>query len=225
MIPAIFLHGALGTAAQFDDLRAQLPKSRSDFAINLPGHGGSPVSEPFSLLLFERAILTFLDEKQIAQADFFGYSMGGYVALWFAWKHPARIRKLITYGTKLEWNPEVAASMNRMFDPEKIESKVPQLAASLASIHGDEQWKNLCHQTAEFLVALGNGHGIPPEAFAQIQCPVTIGWGDLDHLVTEAESRQVAEAIPKGGFKVLPGGKHLIEQVDGAELAHFAFAE
>lgn len=215
----ILLHGALGSAAQFDAVRAQIPENQSVYALNFPGHGGSATAEPFSMRLFADSVLKFLDEKNGTQADIFGYSMGGYVALWLAWKHPERVRRVTTYGTKLEWSPEVAAGMSRMFDPEKIEAKAPQMAASLAQNHGADHWKTLCHRTAAFLQDLGNGLGIPAEAFGEIRCLVKICRGDLDHVVTEAESRPVAEAIPKGRFEILPGGKHLIEQVDPAQLA------
>ena len=217
----IFLHGALGSAAQFDALLAQMPEHSSVFALNFPGHGRTAAEGPFSLQLFADAVLQFMDETNTAQANFFGYSMGGYVALWLAWQHPERVQRITTYGTKLDWTPEVGTGMSRMFDPEKIEAKAPQLAESLAKTHGIEYWKTLCHNTAAWLHDLGNGHGIPAEAFGQIQCPVTIGWGDLDHVVTEAESRQVAEAIPNGRFQILPGGKHLLEQVDLAQLVGF----
>jgi len=221
MIPTILLHGALGSAAQFDAFQAQMPENQPVFAINFPGHGGSHTQEPFSMQLFSDAVLKFLDEKNIALADIFGYSMGGYIALWLAWKHPERVRSVTTYGTKLDWNPEVSAGMSRMFDPEKIEGKAPQLADYLAKTHGVEHWKPLCQNTAAFLHDLGNGLGLASGAFSEIHCPVTIGWGDLDNVVTEAESRQAAEAILRGRFEILPGGKHLLEQVDAGQLARF----
>jgi len=225
MTPTILLHGALGSAAQLEILQAQMPEGQDAVALDFPGHGKASSNEPFSMRLFADSVLKFLDEKNVAQAEIFGYSMGGYVALWLAWKHPERVCSVTTYGTKLEWNPEVAAGMSRMFDPEKIEAKAPQLAESLAKTHGAEHWKTLCQNTAKFLHDLGNGLGLPPEAFGNIQCPVSIGWGDLDNVVTEAESRKVAEAIPKGLFEILPGGRHLIEQVDAAQLARFVFQD
>lgn len=221
MTPIIFLPGALGSAAQFDLLRAKMPDSSAVFALDFPGHGGLPVEAPFSVSLFADAVLQFLEEKDFRQVDIFGYSMGGYVALWLAWKHPERVRSVITYGTKLDWTPEVAAGMSRMFDPEKIEAKAPQLAENLANTHGELNWKALCRQTAAFLHELGNGQGLPAEAFGSIQCPVTIGWGDQDNVVTAVESQLAAEAIPQGRFVVIPDGKHLLEQVDVHVLADY----
>lgn len=220
----ILLHGALGSSAQFDPLLAQAPQHPHVFALDFPGHKMRPASEPFSLPLFAASILDFMQERNEAQTDIFGYSMGGYVALWLAWQHPEKVRRIVTYGTKLDWNPEVAAGMVRMFDPEKIEAKAPALAESLAKTHGKDQWKNLCHRTADFLRDLGDGHGLTREAFGEIRCPVTIGWGDLDNVVSLEESKRVSEWLPQGQLAVIPGGKHLIEQVDAAQLAAFAFS-
>ena len=207
----IFLHGALGSATSFEKYLAARPGS---VALNLPGHGGVPANGPFSMAGFAESVIQELDSRNMAQSDIFGYSMGGYVGLWPAWKHPERVRSIKTYGTKLDWNPEVAAGMSRMFDPEKIEAKAPPLAASLAQQHGPERWKDLCRDTAAFLHELGQGNGLPESAFAEIKCPVTIGWGALDNVVTEAESRKVAELIPGARFIILPEGKHLIEQTE-----------
>lgn len=217
----IFLHGALGSAAQFDTIKAQMPDWAEARAINLPGHGGQPTEEPFSAAGFAKAVLEVLDKNQTEKARIFGYSMGGYVALWLAWKFPERVQSVLTYGTKLAWNPEVAAGMCRMFDPEKIELKAPQMAENLAKTHGDGQWKDLCRRTADFLLALGDGHGVPDHAFAHIHCPVVIGWGDADQVVTQEESMRVASVIPAGRLEILAGGKHLLEQTSPEQLAAF----
>jgi pimeloyl-ACP methyl ester carboxylesterase len=219
MTPLVLLHGALGSAAQFDALRPYLPGGRPVFALNLPGHGGVPADEPFSMAHFSGYVLDFLEKENLEQADIFGYSMGGYVALHLAWKHPERVRRIFTLGTKLDWSPETAAGMSRMFDVGKIEAKVPQFAEMLAKMHHPLDWKDVCRNTAAFLHNLGNGQGLPPEAFPQISCPVLIGLGELDNVVTPEESRAVAEILPFGRFEILAGCKHPIEQVNVVHLA------
>ncbi len=42
MTPLLLLHGALGSAAQFDSLKTLLPEDREVYAPNFPGHGGAP---------------------------------------------------------------------------------------------------------------------------------------------------------------------------------------
>jgi pimeloyl-ACP methyl ester carboxylesterase len=219
MTPILLLHGALGSAAQFDALLPHLPAERPVFALNFPGHGGLPTDAPFAIQRFSDFVFDFFEKENLAQADIFGYSMGGYVALYLAWKHPERRRRIFTLGTKLDWSPETAAGMSRMFDPEKIEAKVPQFAETLAKTHAPLDWKEVCRNTAAFLTDLGNGKGIPPEVFGQIACPVTIGLGELDNVVTQEESRAVAESLPNGRFDILAGCKHPIEQTDFVLLA------
>lgn len=219
MTPLILLHGAVGSAAQFDNLRGHLPAEWPVFTLNFPGHGGLPADEPYSMSRFAGAVLHFMEEKNISQADFFGYSMGGYAALYVAWKHPEKVRRIFTLGTKFAWNPETAARETAMLDPEKIEAKVPAFAKMLAERHAPADWKTVLHRTADLLRDLGEGKGLPQEAFSEITCPVTIGLGELDNMVTVEESRDVAGRLPNGQFDILPGCKHPIEQVNFVLLA------
>ncbi len=211
-IPTLLLHGALGAATQFDGLLKHFSAEEPVFALDFPGHGADSTEGDFSLVLFSKSVLKFMDAHNIARANLFGYSMGGYVALYLASTHPERIRHVATYGTKLEWSPETASNMNRMFDPEKIEAKVPHFAAALAATHAD--WKSTCYKTAAFLQDLGDGKGIDWSAFSFIACPVTIGWGSEDNVVSESECRHAAGLIPHGNFVELIGAKHQIELVD-----------
>lgn len=215
----ILLHGALGSAAQLKPLQALFPQEDPVFTFNFPGHGPSKPDAPFSMKLFSEAVLGFMDEKDIQTAKIFGYSMGGYVALYMAAEYPDRMEQVATLGTKLDWTPEVALGMNRMFDPEKIEAKVPQFAKALAGEHAD--WKTLCRYTSAFLSDLGNGMGIQPDAFASIKCPVTIGRGDADNVVSTEESQQVADLIPHGNLVELFGVKHQLELVDVEKMFIF----
>ncbi len=219
MTPLLLLHGALGSAGQFEALVPLLPAGRPVYALNFPGHGGVPTDEPFSMEYFSSAILRFLDETGHPQADIFGYSMGGYVALYTAWKHPGRVGRIMTLGTKMDWSPDIAAGMNRMFDPEKIKAKVPHFAGLLAKTHAPLDWESVCRNTAGFLHDLGEGKGLPAGAFARIGCPVTVGWGELDNVVLLEESRAAAEALPEGRLEIFSGFKHPIEQVDFVLLA------
>ena len=194
--PLILLHGALGSAEQMSGVQSFYEKQRTAWCLNLPGHGGIAAPGPFSMELFEDALLRFLEEKKIDKVGFFGYSMGGYAALWFAWKHPERVQEVTTLGTKLAWTPETSAGMQRMFDAEKIALKAPQLAEHLARVHAPLDWKLLCQQTADFLHDLGAGKGIPEHAYAEIRCPVVIHRGTADHVVTLEECTHVAHLIP-----------------------------
>lgn len=212
------LHGALGTAAQFDALRPFFPEGFPLLVPNLPGHGGLPLDRPYALPNFAAAVLAILDKAQIEQTDVFGYSMGGYVALWLAWKHPERVRRVVTLNTKLDWSSETATRMSGLFDPDKISAKVPQFADALARAHAPADWRAVAQYTADLLHTFGAGQGLPPAAFAQISCPVLVLRGELDTTVTAEESQQVAAWLPNGRYGEIVGGRHALEQVDAGAL-------
>jgi pimeloyl-ACP methyl ester carboxylesterase len=212
-LPLLLLHGALGSSAQMQPIAAAMDQRRKTYALNLPGHGNQSGTGPFSMALFTDAVLTFLDEKGVERVDIFGYSMGGYVALDLAVQYPSRVGSILTYGTKLDWTPEIAAGMTRMFDAEKIALKAPALAQQLAEQHGADRWPLLCQETANFLVGLGAGECLTQEKFAQIACPVWIRRGDKDQVVTQVESEQIAQWLPQGKYLSVEGGGHALESV------------
>lgn len=219
--PLLLLHGALGSAAQFDELRRHLPAEYPVYALNFPGHGGLNTDTEFSIPRFADSVLAFLDENNLSRVRIFGYSMGGYVALYLAWKHPELMESIATLGTKFDWTPDSAARETARLDPEKIAAKVPAFAQLLAERHTPAHWQAVVRRTAELLHGLGNGHALGREAFAAITCPVRIGWGDEDNMVTREESERVAGWLPRGAFEMLPGTKHPFEQVDAGSLANW----
>ena len=219
-LPLLLLHGALDSARQFDALRPLLPSGWPVHAPDFPGHGEKAGDDlPFSMQRFSDFMLNYLDACNIMTVNMFGYSMGGYAALYFAWKHPERTGRIFTLGTKFDWTPETAAKETALLDPEKIESKVPAFARMLSERHASGDWKAVLRRTADLLRNLGDGHGIPPGALAATDCPVTVGLGEWDNMVTPEESRAVAESLPRGRFDILSGCKHPIEQVDFVLLA------
>lgn len=70
----VFLHGFLGTKADFEPLFNCLPNSIERIAIDLPGHGSEPMSEDVV-----EAVKKQID--QIGAKNLVGYSVGGRLAL------------------------------------------------------------------------------------------------------------------------------------------------
>lgn len=219
--PLILLHGALGSAAQFEQLIPLMPSDWTVHTINFPGHGGTSLDQEFSIDRFSMTLLKYLDDHKIDRTKIFGYSMGGYTALHLAAKHPERIAGIITLGTKFHWTPEIAAREVGLLDADKIAAKVPAFAQLLAQRHAPADWREVLRKTAELLQKLGERPDLQAETLQSVRCPVLIGQGTEDHMVTELESRETAEQLPKGRFEALPGVKHPFEQVDPALVAQW----
>jgi pimeloyl-ACP methyl ester carboxylesterase len=95
MNPVFILHGALGSALQLDSVREALQRSGMNvYSMNFSGHGGETFQSEFGIEQFATDVLRELDKHKLSMVNVFGYSMGGYVALWLAHKHPHRIGKV-----------------------------------------------------------------------------------------------------------------------------------
>jgi pimeloyl-ACP methyl ester carboxylesterase len=216
-LPLLLLHGALGDARQLHPLAKQIT-DRKVVCVNFPGHGpDAGNSVPFTMHDLSETIATALDEQRIDQADAFGYSMGGYAALWFLRSHPTRIRRLFTLGTKFSWTPETAASEQRFLNPDKIKEKVPRLATLLSKRHGEANWERVLGSTAAMIQWLG-AHPLNEQDFHGITQTVCLGLGDQDNMVTLEETLRVAGLLKNGSVSSLAGTPHGFEQVDSGLL-------
>lgn len=225
MTDLLLLHGAIGAKDQLEPLRQTLKGQFEIHTLNFSGHGGQPMGKPFSIEQFAAEVLAYLDAQRIAKTDIFGYSMGGYVALYLAKLHPDRIDRIFTLATKFEWTPEIAEREIRMLNPEKIAEKIPAFAAQLEKRHQPNDWKKVLNQTAEMMVSLGNQNPLKLEDFQNIQNRIRIAIGDQDAMVTLEETIAVYRQLPNATLAVLPDTQHPIEKVNlerlSSELAHF----
>ncbi len=216
----LFLHGALGAANQFDTFFSQYPEIRkTSFALNFPGHGGHHSNHSFSLSHLGESVIRYMDEHGIARCHLFGYSMGGYIALYLAWQYPERIESVTTLNTKLDWTPEVVTRMQGMMDPIKILAKAPQVAVQMATTHAPADWTELAAETGRFLEVLATGGGLPDTSFSSILCPVLLLRGEKDHVVTAQECERIIQLIPNGRYQEVPESGHQWEQVRLSEIA------
>jgi len=209
----VLLHGALGSNRYFLPLIDELKIDFEVYSMNFEGHGDRPSKEPFSIDLFAKNLVQYLTEHKLKNVLVFGYSMGGYVALKVAKDHPELITEIITLGTKFKWSPSIAMKEIAMLNPTIVEEKIPKFAANLKLLHSPNDWKIVMEKTAHVMKLLGDGEGITPTDFEQIQQKVIIGIGDLDKMVTIEESQNIADALPNGHFEILANVVHPIEMI------------
>ncbi len=210
-IKVVLLHGAMGSIQQWVALTEKLMPQIEVYSFNFSGHGSNTAEHEYSIDRFVSDTLDFLDRHQLDIVNFFGYSMGGYVALAFAKQYPERVNKIMTLGTKFNWTSESAAHEVSRMNPEIIETKIPQFAKELQERHRPNDWKMIMKKTATMMTELGNGKAIKPEDFETIQQQVLICVGSEDKMVTIEESQGVADRLKNGELMVIPGFKHPIE--------------
>jgi pimeloyl-ACP methyl ester carboxylesterase len=212
--PLFLVHGGLGSASHLELLRAALDPALDITVVELEGHGQTPTEHPFSIARFSENVAAAVAKRGAEPAHLFGYSMGGYVALYLAATRPDLVASVVTLGTKLAWSPEVAERELRQIDPVKIRAKVPRFAEALERRHANAGgWELVLSRTAALMTSVGNSPIITDETLAGIAAPVRLMVGDRDAVVTVEETLSAARRLQRADLCVLPNTPHPLEQV------------
>jgi pimeloyl-ACP methyl ester carboxylesterase len=215
----VLLHGAIGDKSQLSPLKKELERTYQVYSFNFDGHGTKISKKDFSIELFSQNLYDFIDENNLNKASIFGYSMGGYVALNLALIAPSKIDKIITYGTKFDWTPEIAENEIKQLNAEKIEAKIPKFATYLETVHEANNWKTVLEKTAKMMVELGEKPVLRADNLKNIQCPTLLLSGDKDVMVTSDETSSFGSFIPNSEFFEMKDFVHPILQVDARLLS------
>lgn len=211
----ILLHGALGHPAYFNWYAEQLSPFFNVHTPVFAGHGRTALPDaPLTISTYIAQIHSYCADNGLEQVHLFGYSMGGYAALAYAAASPGNVASVLTLATKLDWSPEIAARETVMLQPETVLQKVPRFAASLAGLHGDEQWKTLMKAVDGMLEHLGKCPELTDVVLAGLATKVQLMVGDKDNMVSVEETYTASRKIPGAGLAVLPGTGHPFEKAD-----------
>lgn len=219
MNPILLLHGALGTRAQLQPLTVLL-KQHEVHSPNFSGHGDAgPAGNDLSIPLLAEETAAYLQNQGLPPVPVFGYSMGGYVALYLARHYPGTVSRVITLGTKYHWDTATAARELKMLDTGVIEQKVPAFATMLQERHAPHDWKQVVLATATLMQGLGDKPALASDDYTAIDIPCLLMLGDRDQMVSLQETLEVYKALPQAQLAVLPNTPHPIEKTDASLIS------
>ncbi len=218
--PLVLLHGNLSTiGTSFGKVLPHLSSTRRMIAVEQQGHGHTAdLDRPFSLEQWAEDTTALLHHLGIGQADFFGYSSGGAIALEIALRSPALVRKLVFAGgtsyRRDGFYPELLAAGAAM-KPADLDGSPFQQAYARVAPH-PEQWHRLVAKIADFDRTIGDRSR---EAIASVKAPTLLIIGDSDIVRPE----HVVEmfrllgggvvgdlvGLPRSQLAVLPGTTHV----------------
>ena len=218
--PLVLLHGNLSTiGTSFGKVLPRLASTRRIIAVEQQGHGHTAdIDRPFSIGQWAQDTTALLRHLGIEQADFFGYSSGGAVALEIALRSPALVRKLVwAGGTSYRRDglyPELLKASEAM-QPEDLDGSPFQQAYESCAPH-PEQWHRLVAKIADLDRAT---LGWSREVMASVKTPTLLIIGDSDIVRPE----HVVEmfrllgggvvgdlvGLPRSQLAVLPGTTHV----------------
>jgi pimeloyl-ACP methyl ester carboxylesterase len=209
----ILLHGALGTKDQMQSLAKILSDQFRTYTFDFSGHGGrSDITDPFSMELMTEDLHDFIKQNAIQDPLIFGYSMGGYVALYHALKYPSIISAIITLATKFDWSVENAEREVSQLNIDLMKEKIPDFVEVLKSRHG-KHWEKTIENTRELMLQLSKTKQLHAESLSKIQTKALICIGDKDKMVSLSESEQAAGNLVNATLHILPNTPHPFERV------------
>lgn len=223
--PLVLLHGALMTIEGFGKLLPSLAQTRQVVAIEQQAHGRTAdIDRPFRYEQMADDTAALLREIGIEGADFFGYSMGGAIALQTAIRHPELVRRLVLAAPayrKDGFYPEVLENI-RNLKPEDFAGS-PWLEAYTAVAPDPDDWPAL---VAKVVQLVGEFEDWPREDVQTIEAPALVIVADSDVIRPEHAIELFRllgggvpgdlGGLPRSRLAVLPGTTH-VSLVDRAD--------
>jgi pimeloyl-ACP methyl ester carboxylesterase len=207
--PLVLLHGAFGFAEGWGAFLPTLTKTHQVIAIELQGHGHTnDIDRPLTFEQMADDAAALLKQLKIKDADFFGYSMGGTVALGVAIRHPELVRRLAILGS-------CAGTMKDTYDPEvyrQFQSLGPDFAPPVLKGPYDrmapdpKRWPILVTKIKELEKIF---KGYPAAELKAIKAQTLIMMGDRDAVRPE-HAVEMYRLIPNAQLAIFPGGDHFL---------------
>jgi len=93
--PLLILHGLFGMLDNWATLGRKFSDHFQVYTIDQRNHGKSPHSQAMNYEIMANDLAEFIEQHQLSEANIIGHSMGGKVAMQFAYLYPHLTKKLI----------------------------------------------------------------------------------------------------------------------------------
>jgi pimeloyl-ACP methyl ester carboxylesterase len=227
-LPAVLLHGAMGTIDScFSELLPRLARRFDVIAVELQGHGHTrDTAQPLTHAGMAADVAALLTHLGIERAHLVGYSMGGAVALQLALDRPELVERVVFFGgasfDPSGVYPELAAHFES-FDPHELDG-TPWHEAYRRVAPDPDAWTSLV--TKVNALDRSGEPSWPRERLAALRVPILLVVGDADIVRPEHTVEMFrllgggvpgdACPLPPAHLAILPGTSHvgLLERVD-----------
>lgn len=241
------LHGIAGSSATWEDVMARLAARCSIIAPDLLGHGESAKPRgDYSLGAYANGVRDLLGALGCERGTIVGHSLGGGVAMQFAYQFPERCERLVLVssgGLGREVHPLLRAAALP-----GAEAVLPWLCAagrrSVGTLtHGlarfglragtdlEEIWRNFTSledseareafvHTVRGIIDIGGQRvSAADRLYLAAELPTLIVWGDRDPLIPVRHAHQAHEQIPGSRLEIFRGAGHFPYRDDPARFA------
>lgn len=189
---------------------------------------------PYTMDMFTEDVLTLMGHLGIDKAFLWGVSMGGMIAMYFAYKHPDRVKGLILGETNfgIRSLPPSKEALEVLMKPPTPAKDKRQLIFERMSVAFSRKFLKEHVDIINEIIELRMNFEEDPEAYnsqlaavlnfdfkdhlKDITIPTLIVTGDEDYVVNPQNSYIMNELIPNSKLVILKGAGHLaiIERAD-----------
>jgi pimeloyl-ACP methyl ester carboxylesterase len=237
--PLLLLHGVGNSAQTWAGVLDRLAASHTVIAPDLLGHGSSDKPRgDYSIAGYANGMRDLLSVLGVEQVTVVGHSLGGGIALQFAYQFPELVQRLVLVGSG-GLGPDLSAGL-RMATLPGSEAVLTALAAvsgglrtGLRVVEGAGSvlgWKRMSDlaEAAEAILALRDvearraflrtlrgvvdSHGQAVTALDRLylanSVPMLVVWGSRDPIVPAAHAETVQSLVPTARVEVFEGAGH-----------------
>lgn len=209
--PLVLLHGGVLTLDRtFGALIPTLAMDHLIIGVELQGHGHTADSErEMTLASLAGDVEALLARLGVAQADFFGFSLGGMVSMELAVRRPALAGKLILVSVPSRLDGYHAGTRPGAAEPDLY--RLPN-AADGQQMEDDyrrvapdpDHFRQHLAKTSAVVAAF---RGWTADELASLRAPTLLVVGDHDFVRVE-HAAEMLELIPDAQLAVIPGARH-----------------
>jgi len=229
--PVVLLHGFTGSTRAMAGVAEGLSGTNRTLSVDLVGHGRSAIPEDaaaYSMTTCVAQLAAALDELDLHDAHWIGYSMGGRVALSFGVAHPTRMRSALLIGASAGIR-DLQQRADRIRDDEALADRIEREGVEsfvafwtaqtflfderrLGARGIAEARRMRLSNSAQGLAASlrGMGAGAQPPIHAALErfsAPTCLAVGEQDAKF-RALAAELSQALANARVEIVPGAGH-----------------
>ncbi|RRR65424.1 MAG: alpha/beta hydrolase [Candidatus Viridilinea halotolerans] len=224
--PVVMLHGWGAFKELWWSTLRRLGRDHRCFALDLPGHGGSPLGQAATLAALAQRVAAFCDDMGLQAITLLGHSMGGAVAVELALARPDLVAQLVLVDAAVDAHLMPFFARIYMLPgwgwvllrcTQALGRALRPLTTRVPHEHGGGWLRPWMRRNAYLATFEPEGlHRIYRSLFAtragprlaQLRMPTLVISGQLDSLVPAAHSRRLAQRIAGARYVEIFGALH-----------------
>jgi pimeloyl-ACP methyl ester carboxylesterase len=235
--PIVLIHGVAGRAAQWDETMLLLAERHTVIAPDLLGHGESAKPRgDYSLGAFASGVRDLLVGLDIERATVVGHSLGGGIAMQFAYQFPERCERLVLVssgGLGHDVHPMLRAATlpgselvlpllahSRLLETVSLVPRalgklgfragpdMTEIARGYQSLSNAEARNAFIHTVRAVIDPTGQRVNASDRLYLASKMPSLIVWGARDRVIPVEHGETAHDGMPGSRFELFEGSGH-----------------